>query len=188
MEQLYVKTLGEWKSWLEEHRESSSGVWLVFYKKESGKPSLTYEVAIEEALCHGWVDNIIKKIDDECYVRKFTPRKYDSKWSALNKKRVDKMIREKRMRPFGLAKVEYAKKNGIWDEPEEPRPHFEMHEEFQSALNQHPNAQEFFDSLNKADRQQYIYWVSSAKREETREKRIKESLDLLLKGQKLGLK
>ncbi len=188
MEQLYVKTLTEWKSWLEEHRESSPGIWLVFYKKESGKPSLTYEDAIEEALCHGWIDSIIKKIDDESYLRKFTPRKDDSNWSDLNKKRVEKMIREKRMTSAGMAKVAIAKQTGIWDEPDQPRPQFVMHEEFQAALDQHPKAREFFNSLNKADRQQYIYWVASAKREETRQKRIKESLELLKKGHRLGLK
>jgi uncharacterized protein YdeI (YjbR/CyaY-like superfamily) len=188
MEQLNVRTLSEWTSWLEKHREISSGVWLVFYRKDSGKPSLTYEEAIEEALCYGWIDSIIKKVDEECYLRKFTPRKDDSKWSDLNKKRVEKLIRENRMTDYGLAKVEIAKKVGIWDNPEEPRPQFVMHEDFQAALDQHPRALEFFNNLNKADRQQYIYWVASAKREETRDKRIKESLELLQKGQKLGLK
>ena len=113
MQQLYVKSLAEWKSWLEENRDSSPGVWLVFYKKESGQPSLTYEDAIEEALCHGWIDSIIKKIDDERYLRKFTPRKDDSKWSELNKKRVEKMIREKRMTSAGMAKIEVARQSGI---------------------------------------------------------------------------
>lgn len=188
MEQLYVDNLVAWRSWLQENQASSTGVWLVFFKKESGKPSLAYEEAVEEALCHGWIDSIIKKIDEESYLRKFTPRKDDSKWSESNKKRVEKMILEKRMTEYGMAKVEIAKKNGIWDKPEEPRPQFVMHEEFQTALNQNPKALKFLNSLNKADRQQYIYWVASAKREETREKRIKESLELLLKGQKLGLK
>lgn len=188
MEQLYVKTLTEWKSWLEENHDSSSGVWLVFYKKESGKPSLTYEEAIEEALCYGWIDSIIKKVDEECFLRKFTPRNDDSKWSDLNKKRVEKLIHENRMTEYGLAKVEIAKQNGVWDEPEQSRPQFVMHDEFQAALDRHPRALEFFSSLNKADRQQYIYWVASAKRDETRQKRIKESLELLQQGQKLGLK
>lgn len=188
MQQLYVKSLAEWKSWLEENHDSSPGVWLVFYKKESGQPSLTYDDAIEEALCHGWIDSIIKKVDEECYLRKFTPRKDDSKWSDLNKKRVEKMIRQNRMTSAGLAKIEVAKQSGIWDQPEQPRPQFLMHEEFQAALDRNPGALEFFTSLNKADRQQYIYWVASAKREETREKRIKESLEFLVNGQKLGLK
>ncbi|MBE0688193.1 MAG: YdeI/OmpD-associated family protein [Anaerolineaceae bacterium] len=188
MKQLYVETLAAWRSWLKKNHDLSQSVWLVFYKKETGKPSLSYQEAVEEALCYGWIDSIIKKIDDESYLRKFTPRKDDSKWSTLNKKRVEKMMREKRMTQYGLAKVEIAKQNGVWDKPEELRPQFVMHEDFQAALDQHPKALEFFNSLNKADRQQYIYWVASAKREETRQKRIKESLELLQKGQGLGLK
>jgi uncharacterized protein YdeI (YjbR/CyaY-like superfamily) len=96
--------------------------------------------------------------------------------------------RENRMTEYGLAKVENAKQNGIWDKPDQPRPQFVMHDKFQEALDQHLKALEFFNSLNKADRNQYIYWVASAKREETRQKRIKESLELLVKEQKLGLK
>jgi uncharacterized protein YdeI (YjbR/CyaY-like superfamily) len=188
MEEMYFDSLAGWHTWLQENRHLSKGVWLVFYRKESGKPSLTYEEAIEEALCYGWIDSIIKKVDEESYLRKFTPRKDDSKWSDLNKKRVDKMIREKRMTSAGMAMVEIAKQNGIWDKPDQPRPQFVMHEEFQAALDHHPGAKEFFNTLNKADRQQYIYWVASAKREETRQKRIKESLELLQKGQRLGLK
>ena len=187
MEQLYVENLAAWRSWLQVNHDSTQGIWLVYYKKESGKPSLSYEESVEEAVCHGWIDSIIKKIDDESYMRKFTPRKDDSKWSDSNKKRVTKMIRENRMTEYGMAKVEIAKKNGIWDKPE-TRPHFVMHEDFQAELDRNPKVLEFFNTLNKADKQQFIYWVASAKREGTREKRIKESLDLLRKGQKLGLK
>jgi len=188
MEQLYVENIAAWKSWLEEHHDSSNGVWLVFYKKESGKPSLTYEETVEEALCHGWIDSIIKKIDDESYLRKFTPRKDDSKWSTLNKKRVEKMIREKRMTPSGLGKVEYAKRNGIWDKPEDPRLEYVMHEDFQSALDRNPQALEYFNNLNKLYRRQFVYWVATAKRDETRKRRIKESIELLEKKQRLGIK
>lgn len=188
MNELYFESLADWHTWLQDNHNISKGIWLVFYKKESGKPSLTYEEAIEEALCHGWIDSIIKKLDEECYLRKFTPRNEESKWSDLNKKRVEKLMREKRMTKYGLAKIDIAKQNGVWDKPEEPRPQFVMDDEFQTALDHHPNALEFFNTLNKADRQQYIYWVASAKRKETREKRIKESLELLQKSQKLGLK
>jgi uncharacterized protein YdeI (YjbR/CyaY-like superfamily) len=188
MEELYFESFFDWRAWLQDNHHSSKGVWLVFYKKESGKPSMTYEEAIEEALCHGWIDSIIKKVNEECYLRKFTPRNNASKWSDLNKQRVKKLIHENRMTDYGLAKVEIAKQNGIWDEPDQPRPQFVMDDEFQTALDHHPKALEFFNTLHKADRQQYIYWVASAKREETRQKRIKESLELLQKGQKLGLK
>jgi len=188
MEQLYVESLSEWGAWLQENRVSSPGVWLVFYKKGSGKPALTYEEAIEEALCHGWIDSIIKKVDAECYLRKFTPRNDDSRWSDLNKKRVEKLIHENRMTEYGLAKVEIAKKNGAWDTPDQPRIQFEMPGEFQQAMEINIKAREFFNSLTKTEQKQYITWIASAKRSETREKRIKESLDLLAVGQKLGLR
>lgn len=188
MQHLYFEYLAEWCTWLQENHNKSTGIWLVFYKKESGKPTLNYEESVEEALCYGWIDSVIKKIDEQSYVRKFTPRKDGSNWSDLNKKRVEKLIREGRMTEIGMAKIEIAKQNGEWEKPDQPRPQFVMREEFQAALEQHPKARQFFNSLNKADRQQYIYWVASAKREDTRRKRIKESLELLLFKQKLGLK
>jgi uncharacterized protein YdeI (YjbR/CyaY-like superfamily) len=188
MEHLYFETATDWRAWLQQNHDKSSGIWLVFYKKGSGKTSLAYEESVEEALCYGWIDSVIKKIDEQSYVRKFTPRKDGSNWSDLNKKRVEKLIRDGRMTEIGMAKIEIAKQNGEWEKPDQPRPQFVLHEEFQAALEQHPKAKQFFNSLNKADRQQYIYWVASAKREETREKRIKESLELLLNEQKLGLK
>ena len=188
MEQLYVESLSEWRTWLQENHHLSKEVWLVFYKKESGKHSLTYEEAIEEALCHGWIDSIIKKVDDECYLRKFTPRKDDSKWSDLNKKRVKKLIRKNRMTDYGLAKVEIAKKNGIWDKSDQHRMQFEMPVKFQLALDQNPKARDFFNTLTKTDQEQYVNWIATAKRPDTREKRIKESIGLLEKGQKLGLR
>jgi uncharacterized protein YdeI (YjbR/CyaY-like superfamily) len=188
MEQLFVASLSEWKIWLQEHSDSSQGVWLVFYKKQNGKSSMTYEEAVEEALCFGWIDSIIRKIDEESYVRKFSPRKDDSKWSALNKKRVEKLTREKRMTDAGLAKVEIAKQNGQWDQPDQPRIQFEMPTEFQKGLESNQKAQKFFNTLTKTDKNQFITWIATAKRPETREKRIKEAIELLEKGQKLGLR
>jgi uncharacterized protein YdeI (YjbR/CyaY-like superfamily) len=188
MEELYFESLDEWRSWLQENHHLSKGIWLVFYKKESGKPSMKYEESIEEALCYGWIDSIIRKIDEESHVRKFTPRKDDSKWSDLNKKRVEKLIREERMTAAGMAKVEIAKQNGQWDQTDQPRIQFEIPSEFQAALEQHSKAQEFFNTLIKTDQKQYITWIASAKRPETREKRIKEAIELLEKGQKLGLR
>jgi len=146
------------------------------------------EESIEEALCFGWIDSIIRKIDEQSHARKFTPRNDDSKWSDVNKKRVEKLTLEKRMTSAGRAKIEIAKQNGQWDKPDQPRIQFEMPAEFQAALEQHPNAKKFFNTLTKTDRKQYITWITTAKRPETREKRIIESIELLEKGQKLGLR
>ena len=188
MEELYFDTLAIWHAWLQENHQISKGVWLVFYKKESRKPTMKYEEAIEEALSFGWIDSIIRKIDDESHVRKFTPRNDDSKWSDLNKKRVTKLIQENRMMPAGMAKIEIAKQNGQWDQTDQPRIQFEMPAEFQAALEQHPKAQGFFNTLTKTDQKQYNTWIATAKRLETREKRIKEAIGLLEKSQKLGLR
>ena len=188
MEELYIDSLADWHAWLQENHHSSNGIWLVLYKKESGKPSLSYEASIEEALCFGWIDSIIRKIDEERYVRKFTPRKDDSKWSDLNKKRVEKLTREKRMTAAGMEKVDIAKQNDQWGQPDQPRIQFEIVPEFQAALEQHPNSLEFFNTLTKSDQKQFITWIAIAKRSETRVKRIKESIELLEKSQKLGLR
>jgi len=188
MDQLYFETASELRTWLQENHDKSSGVWLVFFKKESDKPTLNYEESVEEALCFGWIDSVIKKIDEYSYVRKFTPRKDGSNWSNPNKKRVKKLIKEGRMTEVGMAKVEIAKQNGEWDKPDTPRQQLEMPEEFHLALQKNKKAREFFNTLSKTDQKPFIMWVASAKRPETREKRVKESIGILEKGQKLGLK
>ncbi len=188
MEQLYFKSAAEWRDWLKANHEQSNGIRMIFYRKETGRPTIEYESAIEEALCYGWIDSIIKKIDAEKYVRKFTPRKNNSKWSAVNKKRIEKLIKEKRMTGAGLAKVDAAKANGQWDKPDRPVISFELHAEFESALNQNPKARAFFEQLAPSYKKHYIGWIAAAKQNKTREKRIRESITLLEKGQKLGMK
>jgi uncharacterized protein YdeI (YjbR/CyaY-like superfamily) len=163
-------------------------VWLIFYKKETSKPTIGYEDAVEEALCFGWIDSIIKKIDDERYARKFTPRKKKSKWSGLNKKRANKMIKEGRMTDVGLAKIQTAKKTGLWDQDAGPQISFDVPPEFAKALAQNKKAKENFDNLAPSYRKQYIGWIAVAKRAETKKRRIEESLILLEKGKKLGMK
>ena len=188
MRQVYVKTRDEWRKWLAEHHQTERELWLVFFKKETGKPSLEYDVSVEEALCFGWVDSIIKKIDAEKYARKFTPRNSGSLWSDSNKKRVKKMITEGRMTEFGLARVQEAKENGLWHKSARPNISFELPEEFSQALNQNKKAQEFFVQLAPTYQKQYIGWIVVAKWQETKQRRIKESIALLKKGKKLGMK
>ena len=145
--------------------------------------------SVEEALCYGWIDSIIKKIDETKYARKFTPRKDDSKWSPSNKKRVEKLIREGLMTEYGLQKVEAAKRSGRWDDPaQRPELTFEMSAEFAEALSKNKRARETFENLSPSHQKQYLGWIEVAKRPETREKRIRESIRLLAEGKKLGLK
>ena len=188
MKQLYVTNRDEWNMWLSEHHHTEREVWLVFFKKETKQPSIEYESAVEEALCFGWIDSVVKKIDDSKYARKFTPRKDKSNWSELNKKRAEKMIKEGRMTEFGLVKIETAKKSGNWAKAERSDISFDPPPEFEQALAQNKKAKEHFVKLAPTYQKHYIGWIASAKRQETKQKRIKESISLLEKGKKLGLK
>jgi len=114
MRQLCVQTRAQWRQWLAAHHDREpSGIWLVFHKKGTGQPSLDYEDAVEEALCFGWIDSVVKRINDASYCRKFTPRHDRSNWSPTNRRRAEKVIREGRMTAFGLAKVDAAQRLGI---------------------------------------------------------------------------
>jgi len=189
MKKLYFPTSKAWRKWLSQNYDKESEIWLVYYKKESHKPSIPYEDSVEEALCFGWIDSIIKKIDEESYARKFTPRKENSQWSQSNKWRIKKLIAEKRMTNIGLAKVESAKRTGLWDrEIERPQLDFETPDDFLAALSENKTAQLNFENMRFSHQKPFITWICMAKRKETRERRIKESIMLLEKGEKLGLK
>jgi uncharacterized protein YdeI (YjbR/CyaY-like superfamily) len=188
MKQLYVTHRSEWRNWLSLHHGTEAGIWLVFYKKETSKPTIPYEAAVEEALCFGWIDSIIKRIDEQKYARKFTLRKDKSNWSELNKRRADRMIKKGRMTEFGLAKIRAAKKTGLWDQDARPKISLDIPEEFARALANNKKAKKSFDKLAASYRKSYIAWIQVAKRPETRKKRIRESILLLEKGERLGLK
>ncbi len=188
MKKVYFRNRKQWREWLSENHDKETGVWLVFYKKEIAKPTLEYEDSIEEALCFGWIDSVIKKIDKEKYARKFSPRKPDSRWSESNKKRVERMIQAGLMTPFGLKKIKAAQKSGRWKKTDRPQLSFGMSSEFAEALRDNPRAKENFEKLAPTYKKQYLGWIEVAKRPETRKKRIRESISLLNKGEKLGLK
>lgn len=188
MKQLYVKTRNEWRDWLNQNYDKSTGIWLVFYKKETGKPTLGYDDAVEEALCFGWIDSIIKRIDDEKYARKVTPRKADSRWSELNKKRIAKLSKQGLMTEAGIVKVKAAKASGLWNKPERPEISLEIPKELESALAKNRKAKNFFDQLAPSYQTQFIGWIAIAKRSETKERRLRESISLLNQGRKLGMK
>jgi uncharacterized protein YdeI (YjbR/CyaY-like superfamily) len=189
MKKIYVKDRAEWREWLSANHDKEAEVWLIYYKLEARKPSIEYEASVEEALCFGWVDSIIKKLDETKYARKFTPRKADSVWSESNKKRVGRLIKAGLMTAHGLRKVEAAKRNGRWDESvQKPELTFAMPPEFREALAKNKAAKENFDKLAPTYQKPFIGWIEFAKRPETREKRIKESIRLLEKGDKLGLR
>jgi uncharacterized protein YdeI (YjbR/CyaY-like superfamily) len=189
MKQICVTNRSQWRSWLaENHDKEKSGIWLVYFKRAAGKTSLEYEESVKEALCFGWIDSLIKRIDDETYCRKFTPRKNDSRWSESNMKRVEKIIKEGRMTEFGLAKIEAAKKSGMWGKDPRPVINLDIPSELSEALARNKKAKDFFEKLTPACQKHFIAWIVTAKREETKVKRLKESIILLAKGEKLGLK
>ena len=189
MKKIYIENKEDWRAWLEANHQVEKEIWLVFNKKETGLSSIPYGYAVEQALCFGWIDSIIKKLSETQYARKFTPRKEDCKWSILNINRVEKMIKAGLMTPHGMRLVEAAKLSGSWDQPvQKPKLDFQIQPEFLEALEKNPNAKETFDKLAPTYQKQYLTWIGIAKRPDTKEKRIKESIRLLIKGQKLGLK
>jgi len=176
----------EWRAWLENNHATEKEVWLIYYKKETGKACVTYQESLEEALCFGWIDSLIQKIDEEKYARKFNPRRAGSKWSELNKHLVAKLAKEGRMTEAGLASVDF-------DLPaaEGPRPKrapLPLPDWLKAGLMTSPKAWENFNRLPPSHQRNYIGWISQAKREETRQRRIREAIQLLEKDQRLGLR
>jgi uncharacterized protein YdeI (YjbR/CyaY-like superfamily) len=189
MKKLQFTNRNEWRDWLKENHHQEQEIWLVYYKKKTGKKSIPYGASVEEALCFGWIDSIIKKIDDSRYARKFTPRTENSNWSALNINRAERMIQAGLMTEHGLRLVEAAKAAGKWEKPvQKPVLSYQIHPDFEKALRSSKIARENFDDLAPSYQKQYIGWIQTAKRETTRQRRIAESIRLLEQGQKLGLK
>ncbi len=184
-----ARNRGEWRAWLKKNHHAETEVWLVFYKTHTGQPSIPYEDAVEEALCFGWIDSIIQRIDDEKYGRKFTPRKRDSKWSALNKRRVAKMIRAGRMTEAGFAKLNYSGSADDYGRTTRRKAEeLAIPPYFKRALLGNRKAWENFNQLAPSYRRSYILWVATAKSHETRDRRLGEAIRLLAQNRKLGLR
>jgi uncharacterized protein YdeI (YjbR/CyaY-like superfamily) len=169
------KNRAAWRAWLETNHDKGKELWLTYYKKGSGKVSVTYEEALQEALCYGWIDSTVNALDAERYMQRWTPRKPQSIWSASNKARVRRLIGEGRMAAPGLAKITLAKKNGSWNKLNDierigdgggPPP------EVLAAIAARLSLQEKFAALSASRRKMLSYWVASAKRHETRARRI----------------
>lgn len=179
---LEIGSRQEWRTWLARHHKLSPGVWFLFYKKHTGLNSIPYEDAIREALCYGWIDSIIKRLDDDRYLLKFTPRKPTSKWSDVNRRRWAELKAAEQLTAAGLAAAPTDSKYA-------PRPVFpELPDYLAKALKSSPKAWAFFQELAPSYRRTFVMWIHSAKRLETRERRIRESIALLAARKKLGLK
>lgn len=183
IEIFYPENRDQWRKWLQENHDKVQSVWVVFYKKSSGVPSLTWSEAVDEALCFGWIDSKKISIDSEKSHQFFSRRRAKSIWSKINKEKVDRLIESGQMTPAGLACIEIAKENGSWnilDSVDALIIPDDLENEFQTAA----GSKEFFLSLSKSIRKQMLYWVISAKRTETRQNRITEIVESAVLKQK----
>lgn len=176
MDTIYPKNTTEWRQWLEEYHLTKTSVWVVFYTKSSKKESMTWSEAVDVALCFGWIDSKKIKIDDEKSHQYFSKRKPKGTWSKINKKKVENLIENNLMAPAGFQAIETAKKNGSWnildvvDEMAIPQ-------DLEVAFQKYPGAKDFFLGLSNSIKKMMLYWVISAKRTETRQKRILEIVE-----------
>ncbi len=177
-----VRTRGQWRQWLAKHHVSSPGIWLVRHKQHTGVKSMPYEDLVREALCFGWVDSLIKRLDDDRYAIKVTPRKPTSKWSDINRKRWAKLKAAGLLAAPGLA----AAPTGNRYAPHPPI--LELPAYVAKAFKTNLRAWQYFQALSPTSRRDFVVWIHTAKRPETRERRIRESIELLSAGKKLGLK
>ncbi|MCX6570341.1 MAG: YdeI/OmpD-associated family protein [Candidatus Aminicenantes bacterium] len=184
------KTRQAWRSWLARHHARKTGLWLAYYKKGSGKRSVTYEEALQEALCYGWIDSTVGRVDAARYKQRYTPRNVKSVWSSSNKARVEKLIADGRMAPPGLAKVEAAKRNGSWEslsDIDRIGKGADIPADLLDALSRNARAREIFDKRPPSEKKLWAYWILSAKRPETRARRVEETVERLLAGRRPGM-
>lgn len=182
MNKLHVDTREKWRRWLEEHHATEENVWLVHYKKHTGKPILAYNDAVEEAICFGWIDGLVRKLDENQYAQKYTPRNPKSNWSDLNKKRAQKMIEQGLMKDIGLQKLGNA-----LNEPSQKPISSIVPKDMKDALKADKIAWENFSAFAPSYRKYYIAWVVDAKRENTRKRRIEVVVERSRENKKPGM-
>jgi len=169
----YPETISQWRNWLQENHQRDQGIWLIQHNKKSGKPTVSWSDAVDEALCFGWIDSLKKKLDTDSSIQYFGKRKLKSTWSKINKQKIEKLTEENRMSQAGLDIIKIAKENGSWeilDSVEE----LIIPDDLKQELSSRENAHEFFQNLSKSIKKMMLYWVISAKKPETRQKRILE--------------
>lgn len=175
---------GEFGKWLAKNHAKSAGVWLRFFKKGSGKKGITYAEALDEALCYGWIDSLVNKYDADSYIQKFSPRKAKSVWSKRNREHIARLIKSKKMKPAGLAQVKAAKSDGRWEMAYDGPAAMKIPDDFLAELKKDKKAKAFFDSLNRANLYAIGWRLQTAKKPETRAKRMAAILAQLKVGKK----
>lgn len=177
----YFKNSQEWRNWLHENHRSSKGVFLIFYKVSSEFESMRWEEAVQVALCYGWIDSTVRKIDDDRRKQVFTPRKDKSVWSKLNKTYIENLLKENLIHESGLQKIEIAKQNGSWESLDDVE-NLIMTKDLELAFLKNITAAENFQNFSPSYRKNYLYWLNQAKKEETRNRRIETIISLCEKN------
>ena len=180
------KTAESFETWLQKNHDNSKGLWLKIFKKNSGEKTVSYAEAIDAALCYGWIDGQRKAYDEQAYLQKFCPRREKSIWSKINTGHVARLINEGRMRTSGLKAVEKAKTDGNWERAYDPPSKMTIPEDFLKELGKNKKAKAFFTGLNKSNLFSIGFRLQTAKKQETREKRIKEIIEKLANGEKFN--
>jgi uncharacterized protein YdeI (YjbR/CyaY-like superfamily) len=173
----------ELAQWLQTNHSTEQELWIKVYKKGSGTPSVTWNDIVVESLCWGWIDGIKKSLDDRAYLQRITPRRAKSVWSKRNREHVERLIKEGRMQETGLAHVHAAKEDGRWQNAYRTS-EMEVPKDFLAALEKHPEAKQFYETLPKSNRYIIAHGLTSAKRPETRQRRFQKYLDLLKQGKR----
>jgi uncharacterized protein YdeI (YjbR/CyaY-like superfamily) len=179
----YFKNAQEWREWLHENHSTSLGICLIFYKVGSEFESMRWEEAVQVAICYGWIDSTVKKMDEERRKQFFTPRKNKSVWSKLNKSYIDKLLQENLIHESGLKKIEIAKQNGSWNALDAVEDLI-IPNDLQSAFEKNEIAFENYKKFSPSYRKSYLYWLNQAKREETRNNRIAEIISFCNQNKK----
>ena len=183
--ELAFESVEAWEAWLREHHAASPGIWLKLPKKGSGIPSVTYAEALEDALCYGWIDGQRRSLGETFYVQKFTPRTMRSMWSKRNRERVAELAAAGRMQPAGLREVERAKEDGRWDAAYDAPSTSTVPDDLRRELDRHPEAAAFFATLDSRNRYAILHRIQTAKKPETRARRIEKFVAMLRAGEKL---
>jgi uncharacterized protein YdeI (YjbR/CyaY-like superfamily) len=174
-----------WAAWLEEQHATSGGLWLKFAKKGSGLDTVTYAEAVEVALCYGWIDGQVRKLDEDHYLQRFTPRRARSRWSKINRQKATELIERGEMKPAGLREVERAKADGRWDAAYDAPSTATVPEDLRRELEKNEPAREFFETLDGRNRYAILYQIQDARRPETRARRIEKYVAMLGEGKKI---
>jgi uncharacterized protein YdeI (YjbR/CyaY-like superfamily) len=179
------KEIKDWAAWLDKNHAASSGLWLRIAKKAAELKSVSYADALEEALCYGWIDGQKRPYDGSSWLQKFTPRGARSIWSAINREKAGELIRSGRMKPAGLKAIERARENGQWASAYDSQSKITPPDDLQAELDKHPKAKAFFITLDSANRYAILFRLQTAKRPETRAKRLQQFIAMLEKHEKL---